>query len=365
MDHTQPYPRARSPQARPARRAPAPARRRSNWGRRFAVALLLLAIAVAAVLVVLGQRAIAFNSAVSTESPVSMRLFGPFADGDRVNVLLLGYSDESRAGAYLSDSINVLSIERSSGVTSMIGIPRDLWVEGMPEVPDNMKINEAHRIGYYAGGLENGAELAAAAVTYVTGLEIDGWVSLDFQGFEAMVDAVGGVTVENPRAFAYTFTEAEFHAQDWDGSYEAGTLELNGREALTYARNRYTSVREESSDFARLVRQQRVLEAIRSEMRGLDVLPKALAVSEALEGHMRTNMSVADLAMLAGKLDPDRRIDLPEDVILRASTNSIGQYVLVVIGQVSPTDYRPLHAYVRSELAARLPTPSPSEPATP
>ena len=74
-------------------------------------------------------------------------------------------------------------MDRASGATTMIPIPRDLWVEGVPEVPQNMKINEAFRIGYYADGLTNGAELAAMAVTHVTGLEIDGWISLDFQGF--------------------------------------------------------------------------------------------------------------------------------------------------------------------------------------
>ena len=315
---------------------------------------------LAAGVVFLAQRAAAFNGAVSTEAAVSMRLFGPFAGGDRVNVLLLGYSDESRAGAYLSDSINVLSIDRESGVTSMIGIPRDLWVEGLPEVPDNMKINEALRLGFYAGGLENGAELAAQAVTHVTGLPIDGYLTLDFQGFEAMVDAVGGVTVENPTAFSYTWDEANFLAQNFRGSFDAGTLELDGREALTYARNRYTSVVAESSDFARLVRQQRVLEAIRNEVSGWAMLPKALAISGALEGHMRTNMSVADLAMLASKMDPDRRIDLPEDVILRASTNSLGQYILVVVGQATPTDYTLLHAFIESALDAPLEEPEAS-----
>jgi len=363
MQDTQPYQRARSPQAR---RSPPRARNGRNRARsgagRFRIVLLILLIAIVAAVLLVAQRAAAFNGAVSTESAFSMRLFGPFAGDDRVNVLLLGYSDESRDGAYLSDSINVLSIDRDSGVTTMIGIPRDLWVEGLPEVPQNMKINEAHRIGFYADGLENGADLASAAVTYATGLSIDGWVTLDFQGFEAMVDAIDGVTVENPTAFAYTFTEADFLAGNFQGSYDAGPLELNGKQALTYARNRFTSVQDESSDFARLVRQQRVLEAIRSEISGWEILPKGLAVSSALEGHMRTNMSVADLAMLAGRMNPDRRIDLGEDVILRASTNSIGQYILVVIGQATATDYAPLHAYVEAELAAPVPTASPATP---
>lgn len=56
--------------------------------------------------------------------------------------------------------------------------------------------------------------------------------------------------------------------------------------------------------------------------------------------------------MLIGKLDPDRRIELSEDVIVKASTNTSGQYILVVVGQSSTTDYEPLHEYIRDALAA-------------
>ena len=63
--------------------------------------------------------------------------------------------------------------------------------------------------------------------------------------------------------------------------------------------------------------------------------------------------------MLAGKLDVDRRVELTEDVIVQASANSIGQYVLVVIGQASPADYSQLHNYVSDSLSQALPSPSP------
>jgi len=242
----------------------------------------------------------------------------------------------------------------------LISIPRDLWVEGIEEVPQNMKINEALRIGYYARGLENGAELAAQAVTEVTGVPVDGWIALDFQGFEAMVDAIGGVTLENPRAFSYTWDETRYFAGAWEGSYETGVLTLSGREALDYTRVRYASELSESSDFARSVRQQRVLQAIRAKVNGWRVLPDGLAVSEALEGHLTTDLGVMDLLMLAGRLDVDRRIELSEGVILQASANSIGQYILVVVGQATSADYAPLHAYIQEQLNAPLPAPWPS-----
>lgn len=286
-----------------------------------------------------------------------MRAFGPFGP-ERVNILLLGYSDESHGGAFLTDSINVLSLDRRNEEVGMIPIPRDLWVEGIPQVPQNMKINEAFRIGYLADGIDNGGDLAAEAVAAVTGLTIHGWIALDFQGFEAMVDAIGGVTVENPTAFAYTWAEEDYVAGRFPFAFEAGTIALNGQQALDYARTRYTSVIEESSDFARSVRQQRVLSAVKATLDGWAVLPRGLALADALGEHMRTNLSVLDLGVLAGELTPDRRVELREEEILEATTNTVGQYVLVVIGRDDPTDYEPLHRWLADQLEAPAVPPS-------
>jgi polyisoprenyl-teichoic acid--peptidoglycan teichoic acid transferase len=350
MHDTQPYRRQRQAEPQRVRRHSPRTVRRVNWRRRVAfVALVLLAIVIAGAALVM-QKAIAFNDAVSSQSAISFRAFGPFGS-ERVNILLLGYNDESHGGAYLSDSINVVSVDRASGVTTMIPIPRDLWVEGLPEVPQNMKINEAFRIGYYADGLANGAELAAMAVTHVTGLEIDGWISLDFQGFQAMVDAIGGITIENPVAFSYTWAEEDFLAGSFESSFDAGTLQLDGQRALDYARNRYTSVVEESSDFARSVRQQRVLSAIKAKVTGWQMVSEGIALADSLEEHLHTNLSVFDLAILAGNLTGDRRVELAEGTILEATTNTIGQYVLAVIGRRSAGDYLPLHEYIAERLA--------------
>ena len=350
MQETQPYRRPRQAQAERVRRATPKVRRPVNWRRRIGLVMILLLALVVTGTVILLQRAIAFNDAVSTESALSVRAFGPFGP-DRVNILLLGYNDESHGGAFLSDSINIISVDQSTDTTTMIPIPRDLWIEGVPEVPQNLKINEAFRVGYYAGGIQNAAELAEIAISQATGLVIDGWISLDFQGFEAMVDAIGGVTIENPTAFAYTWAEEDYLAGDFDFAFDAGTIELNGQQALDYARNRYTSVVEESSDFARSLRQQRVLSAIKAEVTGWQGVGEGMALADSLAGHMHTNLSVFDLAMLVGRLTPDRRIELSEGAILEATTNTIGQYVLVVIGRRSPTDYAPLHEYLATELS--------------
>jgi anionic cell wall polymer biosynthesis LytR-Cps2A-Psr (LCP) family protein len=188
-----------------------------------------------------------------------------------------------------------------------------------------------------------------------------------------MVDAVGGVTVENPRTFSFTWDEPKYLAGIWDGgTFEAGTLQLDGQRALDYSRVRYASIPEEASDYARSIRQGQVLAALRTKLGGggLGSLGPGLRLMDAMEGRLKTNLSAIDLALLSGHIGSDRRIELSEGVILTATTNTIGQYVLVVLGQASPTDYAPLHQYIADELARPIPNASPeadgaAEPGTP
>jgi hypothetical protein len=51
---------------------------------------------------------------------------------------------------------------------------------------------------------------------------------------------------------------------------------------------------------------------------------------------------------------------LEEGVVLQATTNTIGQYILIVIGQADPTDYAPLRQFLATELAKPIATPTPS-----
>jgi len=338
-------------------------RPRRSIKRTLLLVVLILLIGVAIGGILLWQRVSTFNETVSTAPTTSSALFGPLGGDERINVVLFGYGGiEHGGGSYLADSIQIISIDPATDTTTMIPIPRDLWVEGNPAIPNNGKINEAFAIGYQAGGIEEAARFTASVLSDLTGLELEHWLAIDFAGFRAMVDAVGGVTIVNPTAFSYTWDEASFHAGAFNaGTFEQGQLHLDGRTALDYARSRYTSVPAESSDFARSVRQQRVLSALRSKLGegGVASIGPGLGMMDALAGRMKTDLSAIDLFLLSGHLNPDRRIELTEGVILEATSNTIGQYILVVIGRSTSTDYAPLHEYLRSELARPIPTPVP------
>ncbi|MGH2456260.1 MAG: LCP family protein [Candidatus Limnocylindria bacterium] len=333
----------------------------------LAVLLLLTITVVGGIL--LWQRVVAFNDSVSTKAAASWDLMAELDGAERVNVVLYGYGGaEHRGGNYLADSIQILSIDPAAGTTTMIPIPRDFWVEGLPQMPNNGKINEAFAIGYASGGIEEASRFTSEVLSGVTGLEIRHWMAIDFAGFEAMVNAVGGVTIDNPRAFRFTWSDAKFQAGNFDGGrFLEGRIDLNGGRALTYARARYTSVPEESSDFARSVRQQRVLAALRGKLGdgGAGSIGPALAMMDALNGRMLTNLSAVDLYLLSSHLSPDRRIELKEGVVLEATSNTLGQYILVVIGRAGSSDYAPLHRYLEAELARPIPSPPPSPSATP
>lgn len=316
---------------------------------------LLLLLTVAAVGgILLWQRVAAFNDSVSTAPAASSALWGPLGGEQRINIALYGYGGaEHKSGNYLADSIQIISIDPNENKTTVIPIPRDFWIEGQPRIPDNGKINEAFAIGWQDGGVEAAAKLTNKILSQVTGLQIDHWMAIDFAGFQGMVDAVGGVQVRNPRAFRYTWNEWKYSHTVWDHAFKRGLLTLDGQQALDYARARYTSEQRESSDFARSERQQRVLAALRAKIGpgGLGSLGPGLAMMDALAGKMKTDLSAIDLYLLSGHLHPDRRIELKEGHVLEATTSTNGQYILVVVGRSSSTDYTPLHKFLAEQLA--------------
>jgi hypothetical protein len=76
---------------------------------------------------------------------------------------------------------------------------------------------------------------------------------------------------------------------------------------------------------------------------------------DALSGRMKTDLSAIDLFLLSSHLHPDRRLELKEGRILEATSNTVGQYILVVRGRQNGTDYQPLHKYLRRQMAKPFP----------
>ena len=315
--------------------------------------LTLLAVIVGGVLI--GMRAAAFNATVSSAAFPSTQLLFPLNGSERVNVLMIGYGGTGHDGAYLADSIQILSIDPETDMTVTIPIPRDLWVEGVAAFPQNGKINEVFSIGVVTGDSDSAGALMAEVLSTMTGLEIEHWLSIDFTGFREMVNAVGGVTIDNPVAFSYTTNEQQHRAGKWrKGSFAQGEIHLDGDQALAYARARYTSVVSESTDFARSVRQARILSALRSSVGdgGLGAILPGLALMDAMEGRVRTDVSVIDLFLLSSHLTSDDRVELTEGPVLTATTNTDGQYILIPTGWTGPGDYAGIHQYLSGELAS-------------
>lgn len=320
------------------------------------LSLVLLALVVGVTAV--GLRAAAFNASISSAPFPSTALLGPLNGNDRVNVLVVGYGGEGHHGAYLADSIQVISVDPATETTTIIPIPRDLWIEGVDAYARNGKVNQVFSAGHALGGADAAGELLAEVITEITGLEVEHWLSVDFAGFEEMVDAVGGVTVENPVAFRYTTNEDSHDAGNWNvGAFEAGSIHLDGAEALAYARVRYASVPGESNDFARSIRQGRILGALREQLGdgGVGSVIPGLRLMDAMEGRVRTDLSALDLFLLSSHLSGDRRLELTEGPALVATTNTNGQYILVPTGWAGPGSYGSLRAYLSRELAGDAP----------
>jgi len=341
----------RPPQLRPLRG------RRSGW--RVIGTLLSVTLLAAVILaVVLGLRAAAFNASVSSAPFPSTALLGALNGSERVNVLMVGYGGGDHDGAYLADSIQILSIDPTTDTTTTIPIPRDLWIEGVNSFDGDGKVNEVFSVGNASGGLDAAASMLADVLSDVTGLRIEHWLSNDFAGFRDIVDAVGGVTFDNPVAFAYTMTEPQHVIGDWStGAYDAGEIHLDGEEALAYSRARYTSVFAESNDFARSVRQARILGALRQELGegGIASIIPGLRLMDAMEGRVRTDLSAIDLFFLSSHLSSDRRIEMTEGLVLMATTNTNGAYILIPVGWTGPGSYEALQAYLSAELSTDAP----------
>jgi hypothetical protein len=146
-------------------------------------------------------------------------------------------------------------------------------------------------------------------------------MAIDFTGFKTIVDAVGGVTIDNPVAFSYTWSEEHFHAQVWEWVLRRGALTPGGRPSLRA--QRYNSV-PAIGDFARSVRQQRVL-AAPAKWGGWARWSGPHYGRP--EGPMKTDLSAIDLAPPRATWGPIGASSRLRAVILEATGNSIGQHI--------------------------------------
>jgi polyisoprenyl-teichoic acid--peptidoglycan teichoic acid transferase len=283
----------------------------------------------------------------------------------RVNVLLLGYGGAGHDGAYLTDSIMVLTFDQQTKKGAMVSIPRDLWVK-VPYQNDQggfFKLNAAYAIGVDDDGFPNkkadykgaagGGNLASTVVGGILGMKIDYWVAVDFHAFKSVVDALDGVDVDIEKAFTDYYyprnDDATVDASWMTVHFNQGLQHLNGERAIEYARSRHSL--EDGTDFGRSRRQQRLLLAMKEKALSPQGVTKVFGLMDALSKDFKTNMNIGQmrsLADLAKGADPTaiEKISIDDTNYLVDAQSSDGQDVLVPQAK----SWSPIRSYVASML---------------
>ncbi len=233
----------------------------------------------------------------------------------RVNVLFLGSdAGPARAGVRI-DSLIVASIDTRSGDTLLVGVPRNLqhvpFKAGTPlaqRYPDGFAcpgatsqpcvLNQLWQVGeqnrrdaYFRQFREPGRQAVVDGVEGVTGLRMNEVVVADMRGFAALVDAVGGVTVDVPRRLPIGGRADASGRQEAVKAYlEPGRWHLDGYQALWFARSR-----SDSSDDDRMQRQRCLVAALGAQLDWGRIASSYPQLLKALGDNVRTSIQAADL----------------------------------------------------------------------
>ncbi len=190
-----------------------------------------------------------------------------------INILIAGeegiFDDRGRTDAILIGTLNLDS--KSIKLTSLM---RDMYVQ-IPGYSDN-KLNAA----YHSGGMP----LLVETIEQNFDLKIDGYVLVDFDAFEYIIDRIGGVTIRLSQTEADYLNTTNYISEEYNRNVYAGTITLNGNQALGYARVRHVPNGNQSGDFGRTQRHRILLNAIYSKMMTrsltdiLNLLPEMLGM---------------------------------------------------------------------------------------
>ncbi|WP_024290362.1 LCP family protein [Kocuria palustris] len=247
--------------------------RRKRRGRKillgFLIAFLVLVVGVIAV-IALYINGLSRSYDENVTSVPSSEAFPEEADrpedSEGTTILLLGSDKRPEGGGELgregarADSIMLLHIPADGGEIYVMSVMRDTWVD-IPGVGE-AKINAAFQNG--------GMPLMVETLEGHFGTRIDEVMSVDFEGFEGLVDALGGVTVDVPQSFT----------SDSGTEYPAGPMEMDGKTALEFSRERHTFA---DGDYTRVENQRAFIQALLDRFLQPEVLANPGRISDIVE----------------------------------------------------------------------------------
>ena len=273
----------------------------------------------------------------STENPFTVS--PPLPDEMFDSYLLIG----TDASGLRADVIMYVLVPED-GDPIIASIPRDLFMEN-PCTESYTRINATLN---GCGDYVSGTTLLTVAVESFTGIAVDSFALVDFDGFEEIVDAVGGVDI----CFDYPTKD-----RDAGLDVDAGCQRLDGETALAWARSRKTLELRDgrwqgigASDFSRQSNQQQLLFALADRVASLGSLGRFTQIAGATADAVRLSegFSITEAVGLAWQyrnIDPD---DVPRIALeTKPYTTSYGAYVLEptrsfneLLAEIYPDAYR-------------------------
>jgi polyisoprenyl-teichoic acid--peptidoglycan teichoic acid transferase len=199
------------------------------------------------------------------QEPVTLEKQQPFS------VLMMGV-DEREGDRGRSDTLIVLTVNPNTKTTKMLSIPRDTRTEIVGKGIED-KINHAYAFG--------GVEMSMDTVENFLDIPLDYYMQINMESFQDIVDAVGGVNVNNDLDFTYEGVH-----------FPKGEILLNGEKALKYSRMRYEDPR---GDFGRQSRQRQIIQGVIKQGASFSSLTKFDEIFEALGKNVKTNMKFDEM----------------------------------------------------------------------
>lgn len=218
------------------------------------------------------------------------------------NILLIGQDTRNEGTTGRSDSMMILTIDKTNKKLSITSLMRDMYVQ-IPGYSDN-RINAA----YYFGGYD----LLKATIEKNFGITIDKFAEIDFFAFQKVVDILDGVYID------LNAEEAEA-LKSWGHRTVEGRNRLDGAAALSYCTMRYVG----NSDYERTQRQRRALTAIYERLKENITVPKIMELVDEILPLITTNMTNGEIMSHAMSL-------------YSMNIGSIDQYRIPVDGSYTP-----------------------------
>ncbi|CYW21707.1 TPA: LCP family protein [Streptococcus suis] len=212
----------------------------------------------------------------------------PIDATEPLTILLMGVDMDqaTRGGDWeggRSDSMILVTVNPKTKETNMMSLTRDIMVEIAEANGESSgtveKLNHSYSYGQ--------APMAIATIEKMMDINIDRYIEINMDGLVELVDAVGGIEVNNTLGFPISISE---HEPAYTSIVQPGKQLVNGDQALVYARMRYD---DPEGDIGRQRRQREVITAIIKKLLQLDGFTQYKKILTAISNNMRTNIEIS------------------------------------------------------------------------